>query len=534
VRQSFLTRFAVILFLLLLATPAAAQQRAEPAPLFETPGLAVEAMNAIAGRVGHDLKVALVDIRGSDLTLHVQGARPNHIDQWVWMRRPGALYGSWTRVRGPEPAQPLVPTLDPETVFFSLEGVPLDDLPGLIETTLPRAMLEEPALPQSIRIDRQLLLVGGTRAGEPGIAVHWNTGRESSYVYLHMDGSVRSANVSGTLKARGLDMVRDDWHLPMAARDFEFFRGFPDILKVDIEPRDIDVIYMDPQNPGASTGMRWTLDGLRVNAPLMPHLRVQSHLLAVNPQAAFNFDEIDFEVLPELKKAAQEQVAEPGTRVLRMVAERHVTGTGPAELYWTLTIGDPAKQGNLFNRTEGEKWEVIATPGGEIVRLVLPPGRRPQVEWWTPAGLRDGLDRLSAAFPDAHPFHEIVLDPRGGRAHAVDASDTAVSRDFNITVQDVSLSQVGQPRNAAVDVGWFTMDALDGYTMEVLSDLIWKTFGEMNLPDGQVSRLTFSRGNLWVRPPEGQVMLEIRVERGFDSGRITWLSDGTELDRVLP
>jgi hypothetical protein len=85
-----------------------------------------------------------------------------------------------------------------------------------------------------------------------------------------------------------------------------------------------------------------------------------------------------------------------------------------------------------------------------------------------------------------------------------------------------------------VDDGWFTMADLDGYTMEVLSDLIWKTFGEMSLPDGQVSRLTFSRGNVWVRPPEGQVMLEIRVERGFDGGRITWLSDGTELDRVLP
>jgi hypothetical protein len=58
-------------------------------------------------------------------------------------------------------------------VFFSLDGVPLDDLPALIETILPRAMLEEPALPQNIRIERQLLLVGGTRAGEPSI---WSIG----------------------------------------------------------------------------------------------------------------------------------------------------------------------------------------------------------------------------------------------------------------------------------------------------------------------------------------------------------------------
>ena len=343
----------------------------EPAPLFETPGLAVEAVDAIAQRAGGQLNVALLDIRGQELTLHVQGSRPGHIDRWVWMRQPGMLYGSWTRVRGPEAAQPLVPTLDPEMVFFQLDEFPLDDLPGLIDTILPRAMLEEPALPQSIRIERQLLLVGGTRAGGPAVSVHWSTGRESAYVYLNMDGSVRSANVSGTLAARGLDMVRDDWHLPMAAQDFEFLRGFPEILKVDIEPRDIDITYMDPQDPGNSTGIRWTLDGLRVNAPMMRDVLARSGVLAADPRAVFNFDEIDFGVLPGLKVEALARVDEPGTRVLRMIAERQVTGTGPPELHWTLTIGDPAKQGNLFNQVEGEKWEVVATPGGEIVRVMV-------------------------------------------------------------------------------------------------------------------------------------------------------------------
>jgi hypothetical protein len=141
---------------------------------------------------------------------------------------------------------------------------------------------------------------------------------------------------------------------------------------------------------------------------------------------------------------------------------------------------------------------------------------------------------LSATFPDAHPFQGIVLDPRGGRAHAVDASDTALSRDFNISVHEISMSPIGRPRAASVDESWFTMAELDGYTAEVLSDLIWKTFGEMNLPDGQVSRLTFLRGNPWVRAPEGQVALEIRVEHGMQGGRMTWLADGTELDRVMP
>lgn len=532
-RSVFSSSFAVVL-LVLLAAPAVAQQRSEPAPLFETPGLAVEAVDAIAQRAGGQLNVALLDIRGQELTLHVQGSRPGHIDRWVWMRQPGMLYGSWTRVRGPEAAQPLVPTLDPEMLFFQLDEFPLDDLPGLIDTILPRAMLEEPALPQSIRIERQLLLVGGTRAGGPAVSVHWSTGREGAYVYLNMDGSVRSANVSGTLAARGLDMVRDDWHLPMAAQDFEFLRGFPEILKVDIEPRDIDITYMDPQDPGNSTGIRWTLDGLRVNAPMMRDVLARSAVLAADPRAVFNFDEIDFGVLPGLKVEALARVDEPGTRVLRMIAERQVTGTGPPELHWTLTIGDPAKQGNLFNRVEGEKWEVVATPGGDIVRVMLPPSRRPQIEWWTPAGLRVGLDRLHQTFPVGHPFYEIVLDPRGGRAHALDASDTSVSRDFRLSSQEVSLAPIDRPRAANVDGLWFTMDDLNGYTAGVLSDLIWKTFDEMNLPNAHVARLTFSRGNPWVRAPEGQVMLEIRVEGGPGGGRITWLSDGTELDRVMP
>jgi hypothetical protein len=63
---------------------------------------------------------------------------------------------------------------------------------------------------------------------------------------------------------------------------------------------------------------------------------------------------------------------------------------------------------------------------------------------------------------------------------------------------------------------------------------VWRTFEMMDLPEGYVSRLTFSRGSTWVRPPEGQVMLEIRVEHSSSGGRLTWLADGTELDRVMP
>jgi hypothetical protein len=217
---------AVLVIVLLAALPAAAQDRPDPAPLFETPGLAVEALDAMAQRLGHTPQVALIDIMGSEMIVHVQGAQPHHIDRWTWVRARG-FFGTTTRIRGPEAAQPLVPTLDPTTAFFPLDDLPLDDLPALIERITPRAMLENPALPRSIRIERQLLLLGGTRAGETRIMVHWNTGRESSYVYLNQDGSIRSADVSGTFRARGLDMARDDWHLPLAAADYAFLDGFP-------------------------------------------------------------------------------------------------------------------------------------------------------------------------------------------------------------------------------------------------------------------------------------------------------------------
>jgi hypothetical protein len=532
-RQFRVGWFAALFLFLASSIPAAAQQRGEPAPLFDTPGLAAEAIGTIKARVGREFRVALVDMRGSELVMHIEGARPGHVDQWRWLRVPGRIYGSWTRVVGPEPAQ-VYRSADIEGMYFSLEDAPLDDIPGLIAEIQHRAMLEEPALPQSIRIERQFLLMAGPRSGDPVISVNWSTGRESANVYLNLDGSIRGADVSGTIKARGLDMARDDWHLPMAARDFAVLSGSRDILKVEIEPRDIDVIYLDRQHPGASAGMRWTLDGLRmIDSAIPPPIQAQSHLFGPDPNAVFPFDEVDFALLPELKKAALERVDEPGTRVLKMVAERAVTGTGPAEFFWTLTIGDPANQGNWINRTEGEAWQVIATPRGEIVRVALPPSRRPQIEWWTAQGLREALDRVGTTFPAGHPFQQIVLDPDGGSVHTLDAIDPSVSRDFKITQQEITRS-IFSPRPANVDASWFHIDDLDGYTADVISALSWKTFGEMNLPDGHVSRLTFSRGNPWVRAPEGQVMLEIRVERGFNGGRITWLADGTELDRVMP
>jgi hypothetical protein len=175
----------------------------------------------------------------------------------------------------------------------------------------------------------------------------------------------------------------------------------------------------------------------------------------------------------------------------------------------------------------------VASPAGEIIDVVLPPGRRPAVEWWTPASLRGVIDRLAAAFPPGHAFREIVLHPKGGRTHAVDGGDPTLSRDFAITPHDISVQ--GSPRpNGGIDAMWFTLDALDGYSVDMITSLVWRTFELVDLPDGYVSRLTFSRGNPWVRPPEGQVMLEVRVEHGMESGRLTWLADGTELDRVLP
>jgi hypothetical protein len=463
------------------------------------------------------------------MIVHVRGARPHHVDRWTWRRGPGLIMGVTTKIRGPEDAQPLVSTLDPTTVFFPLDGLPLENLPALIERISHRAMLEEPALPQSIRIERQLLLMGGTRAGEVRIMVHWDTGRETSYVHLNMDGSIRSADVSGTFRARGLDMVRDDWHLPLAAQDLAFLGTLRSILRVEIEPQDIDVSYMDPR-PGQTTGMRWTLNGLSVNAPLIQ----MPARMRLSDEDAFAFTDIDFKMLPALKAAALEKVNEPGTRVLKMMANRPVTGLGPPQLVWTLTVGDPAKQGNWITRTEGEAWQVIANPAGDILRVILPPGRRPTLEWWTPANLRNVIDRLVSTFPVHHPFREIVLDPQGGRAHAVDGGDPTLSREFSITAHEISVSSIGGGRHGGVDGTWFTLDALDGYSADVISDLIWRTFETVDLPDGYISRLTFSRGNPWVRPPEGQVMLEIRVEHGMRGGRLTWLADGTELDRVMP
>jgi hypothetical protein len=276
--------------------------------------------------------------------------------------------------------------------------------------------------------------------------------------------------------------------------------------------------------------MGWSLNGLTVNATLMAMIRDTGRAAT---EAAFNFSDIDFAVLPALKAEALALVNEPGVQVLKLEAKRPVTGTGAPRLAWTLTIGDPARQGNFITGAKGEAWQVVASPAGEILEVVLPAGRRPAVEWWTFANLRDVLDRLAAAFPPGHAFREIVLDPQGGWTHAVDGGDPTLSRDFAISAHDIAMQDNPRP-HAGIDATWFTIAALDGYTTDVISSLVWRTFETVDLPEGYVSRLTFSRGNPWVRPPGGQVMLEVRVEHVSGGGRLTWLADGTELDRVLP
>jgi hypothetical protein len=521
---------AVLCITLLAALQAAAQTRPTPAPLFETPGLAAEALAAVVSRSGREPLAALIDIRGSEMIVHLEGARPHHIDRWTWIRGRG-LFGTTTRIRGPEIAQPLVPSLDPTTVFFPIDGLPLDDLPALIGRIAPRAMLEEPAPPHSIRIERQLLLLllRGASAGDARLVVHWNTGRESSYVHLDLDGSIRSANVAGTFRARGLDMARDDWHLPLAAEDFAFFEDFEGIRRVAIERRGINITYDDPQHPGQTTGMGWSLNGLKVNAPLV---RIPNSRL-YDTEAPFNYAEIDLAVLPALKAAALERVSEPGVEMVKLVASRPITGLGPPQTVWTLTLAAPGAIGNVLSPGTGEIWEVVASPAGEILRVIEPPSRRAAVEWHTARNIRDVLDRLGTSFPPDHPFHEIRIDPDRGRATALDGTDPALAREFAIDAHEIK--PLGRPmRHDGVGEMWFKVTALDGYTAEVIDSLAHRTFDTIGEPGGRVSRLTFSRGNPWVRPPEGEVMLEIRVQAGFRGGRLTFLADGTELDRVLP
>lgn len=508
--------------LLLFATfPARAEGN-----LLTTPDVAAEAVKEIVGKIGGNPSASRIDITPYGVTLQVQGEKPFHVDEWRWQSLELWVFEQ-SYVSGPEPVKPSAPVDDISQSFFPLAEVRFDLVPEVVKAAIERAALEDEARVDYIHIERPVTIFPEPSFGEPRWTISVTSGRESASVYAALDGTVIGAHLSGTQRARLFDLFKDDSHLDKAKAELGAVLG-PEarLRELSFSKTGIWTRTEHPSKKDYTVSYSWNLNGVKRDPIETPESAFDR-----DEDVTFAFSDLDFAVLPDLKKkAALEKLAMDGATIRRIEAERLVTGVREPQLSWVIFVEDKA----------GEEGKVVADVKGEILEVLLPESRRPKLDWLAGATVRATLDRIFAKFDKGTRFRTILINDEQGNVEVSDPLKPGELASF--VVDDTEIVPFGTAFSGDVfgmgpdEPRMFTAEDMAAYDAATLDKLKEKTLERLKVKDGKIARLTFEKGNVFVASPRGQVLVEIRVDgpKGSNGGRVTYEPDGTKLDVVLP
>jgi hypothetical protein len=486
-----------------------------------TPGAAKRAYDAILGRMGHTPRVVEIVIDHYRVAVRVQGRqRTHHVDEWMAQR--GLIPFLGDSVSGPLAASAPTYVSEIEGGFFDASEVALDKLDSMIRTAIERAALEDPPEVAGLRLARDVLSSPRPAYGPVRWEVRITSRSENATAYFAPDGTLRSIDLSGTLRARRLDLVADNSFFDAATADIRAVVGDkPVIHEISFHRTYVFIKTDSPRDPARETRYSWSLSGMRGGTD-------DSHnsMRVFRSKVPFAFTEVDFKVLPDLKAAAFKALDMEGGRITRLQADKPTEGAGSPRVLWDIEI-------KAANNEEGR---VVADATGKIVRVVLPPSRRKALVWLEPQTVRATLQRIGTEIGETTRLHELLLNDRGASLTAEDK--TKPGELMSLVVDADTIRRFGTPmfEKKANPARAFTIADLKGLDAESIEGLVSRTMQRLKLKDGKLTRPTFSRGDAFVRPPDGKIMVEIRTETkdGRNGGRIVYTIDGQELQVVPP
>ncbi len=515
---------------MLLATVLSptAQDRPRLGPLIDQPGLARTALDAIRQRAGAATDTAEITISGDRMTAILRGARATDLDQWTWERRRNLLF-SRDVVSGPHPVRGLPGMSGATGAFFDPAGLPLDDLPALVATAEDRAQMQDPVTSVTLTIRLANALLAAARP-DLSIGMGLTTPRESAHVYFNASGRITRATLGQTIRARGLDMLRDDWHLPLATAELDAtFGDWRALREVRIDRQGVRVTYDDPERAGFLAQLTWTLDGLANTTSPVQHPEMR---FGAPGGAVFAFDDLDFAQLPAIRAVALAAPGRPELALHRITAHRPVTGTREPDLVWEVTLADPARRTGPLGGLPTDPWAVFLRPDGTLIGVRPPPSELSPKDWLAPLNTRAALDLIADSFAPGHKAAEITVVPQMVDARMQSLDDPARVQAFEIDHTGLRRHVSAPYRHDSAHPGWFAMDALAPFDADTIANLMDRARTDAAIDGGTVRRLIFSAGFRRASPPPGGAVLAIRVEGTARAMWLTYLPDGTEIDRV--
>jgi hypothetical protein len=392
------------------------------------------AISVLRGAIGDHGRVLRIEADGNGIEIEAQDPHnPNHIDRWRYgiVNYLGMI--PLKHLIGPEPVDPTLINPNIEANLFDLDGIAFSAAPKLIEAAIARARLQDPAKVTTLEIERQIFLLPEPSSGDVRWTLHIDSGRERADIIANAQGTIIGADVSGTQRAKMLNILKEPELAAEAAAAFRDGVGAqPVVTRIGIEPKSISFgTNMRDQSLArlgsglpATASYTWDLNGLQQR---LGTIDVSAQMGTPAP-TSFSVNDVDWSVVGKLEKDAMAKVAIPQMSVKRVELAASTDQPGQPALNWTVEIAEPS----------GEVTTVVADKSGAIARIILPESRRPKIDWLDPGALAGAIARVGAIFGANAQIASIVADDRRGRITVNDPAHGGQAAMFDFTSDGVT------------------------------------------------------------------------------------------------
>lgn len=487
-----------------------------------------QAIETLKARLGAPVRVLNLSIAPDQITLRAQdAANRDRVDEWR-IERMHVAGMNWDRTSGPSPYQLTLINPNLEANLFELDEIDFGSAIKVARAAVERAGLANKAQATRMELARQVYILPAPASGEIRWTVDVSSGKESVQVFADARGAIVGMNVSGTERAKNLDILRELNLVADAAQAFRYILGPEPILtEVSVGAQSIgfatNVADASPVIPvsGPLSARRvytWNLNGL------------QRAIGAINADAAFattryafSADDVDWRLLPRIAAAAPGQLGMPQGRITGIEVSEPVNPIGQPVVLWKIEVTDQNK----------EKGYVLADTAGRLKRVMPPESRRTATDWYDPATMVANFARLGVDFGQDRQYAEITIFKDKMIITAQDHMQENVSRE--IILSDTGYDRSGTPSMPAAKNAPFRIGDLSALTAERIRDLEAQTLAMLKMPPKTISSITIGRGSM-DPSPKGNVTIEIRAEeRPFGrAGRVNYELDGTVIRTYLP
>jgi hypothetical protein len=321
-----------------------------------------------------------------------------------------------------------------------------------------------------MEIARQTFILPRPTSGDIRWTLHLTSGREHADLFADAHGVIIGADLSGTQRAKSLNLFMEPELMVEAAKAFRAALGAEPILTaVGIDAKMVSFATNIPDTRLGIAGMpltssfSWSLDGL---AQRLGKIDLNAKMGTQGP-APFSVDDVDWTIVARLEANSLAKVTIPQAHVTRIGVEKSLTGPGLPVLAWTVQVTEPS----------GEITSVVADTKGAIKRVELPESRRPKILWLDPAALAGAVSRVGTIFGPNARIASIVADERGGRITVDDPANGDRPVTFDLSPDGVtragitfSLDSMG-PRFGVADLASLTEQKFATLEAEALKKL---------------------------------------------------------------